>query len=348
MKKRINALVTFSSNDFEFEDDYNIEIISKNFDPQTIEWVKKFCHTNDETAIQDEISILLNKINLTELFNELHDYANKFYGFSLPLQLKVMDDTLNMVQNENIIFINSVMISAFFSYIATQMYHADTLGNKEEDLFCYRYTLSILNYMCYGDFKLPIIIHNQESILALLEKFLDRSHLLNLTSDIYFSAMAFAIAHEIAHSYLKHIGGKYSLQKEIDADTNAFKMYLNFCDYIQQNHNTSNFSECIQSHTYMAPMYLLEFYYVVYYTGSFLCPHCPPVEKYFFDDIVKRKESMLEVFYNWDGGENETPSYDLYNFYLNGQESFLRTFVASDRAGLLEKVKENNRRKSSI
>lgn len=350
MIKGINNLVTFSSSDIGIDpSNINNRIIKKeDFDSETIEWLKKYHNKNDNESIINQALEAQKEINFETLFEELKNYAEQRLNVTLPLHLLTIDDTINISQNENSVFINSIMSSAYFSYIATQMYHADTIGNEQEDLFCYRYTLSILNNMCYGDFKLPILIHDKDKAHQLLEKFLDKKHLLNLCTDIYYSSLAFALLHEIAHAYHEHIAGQYNLNKEIEADKTAYMLYLNFCDDIYNKKIDSSFEECIQPHTYMAPMYLLEFYYVVYYTGSLLCLNLPPVEKQFFDDIVTRKNHMLEVFYAWEGGENEQPSYDLYRFYLNGQESFLRSFIASDKEGKLDSIKKDNWENSTI
>lgn len=350
MIKGLNHLVTFSSSDVGIESSnvVNRTIRKEDIDATTIEWLKKYYNQNDEENILNKAVEAQNEINFESLFEELKTYAEQRLNVTLPLHIKTIDDTINISQNKNSVFINSIMSSAYFSYIATQMYHADTLGDEQEDLFCYRFTLSILNNMCYGDFKLPVLFHDKDSAHKLLEKFSNRHNLLDLSTDIYYSSIAFALLHEIAHAYHKHVGGHYDIKKEMEADKTAYNLYLNFCDDICNKRIKSSFEECIRSHTYMAPMYLLEFYYVVYYTGSFLCLNLPPVEKEFFDDIVIRKNHMFDVFYDWEGGEDEQPSYSLYDFYLKGQESFLRSFVASDKDGKLDVIKKENLEAATI
>ena len=349
MARNINSLVTSSAHDLEVSNDiYNREITIDDFDIDTIEWMKKYCKNDDVFALCGAVVQETKKINISTLFDELSKYAEHFYGRALPLKLVIVNDNLRIYRADNTIYTNPTMSTAFFSYIATQMFHSYTLGNTDDELYSFRYTLSILNNMCYGDFKLPIIIHDRESSLSLLEKFIDKKHLLDLVTDIYFSSMAFGISHEIAHSYLNHYGGIYDINIEIDADTSAFKMLIDFCNDVSDKRIESNFYECMQPHVYMAPMYLLEFYYVIYYTGSFLCPHAEAVAKKFFDDIVKRKESMMEVFYEYENVKEDHLAYDLYNFYLNGQEHFLRQFIASDESGTLNRIKIDNVRRASI
>lgn len=102
----------------------------------------------------------------------------------------------------------------------------------------------------------------------------------------------------------------------------------------------SNFKDCFSDYFLLAPLVLLEFYYVVNYVGSFLCETI--VLKEDFDLIVKRKEALLEVFYEADIECDENQSYGLYNSYVNGEESFLRSFVASHKQGMLEDLTVKN------
>ena len=64
-----------------------------------------------------------------------------------------------------------------------------------------------------------------------------------------------------------------------------------------------------------------------------------------FDEIVKRKENLLEVFYSWEGKVDENKAYELYNSYLNGEELFLQTFVSSDKAGFFDELRKKNKEK---
>lgn len=351
MKQTINSLVTFSNHDIYSVENTNIsadKVNLKDFEAEFVNWLKEYCNMYSDEQLQQYLNDVVRNTSMQTLFNELSIYADNFYGFAIPLNLNQMDDTINMAQSGNTIYVNSVMRSAFFSFIANQIYHSETIENENESLDCYRYNLFLLNEMCYGDFKRPVVFPNGESAFAIIKKFQGRENLLTLSADIYYSAMAFAFSHEIAHAYLKHKAEGYSLTKEIEADMNAYNMFLRFCDDVYTKKIKSNFADCMKPHVYMAPMYLLDFYYIVYYTGSFLCMYCDPVEKTFFDDIVTRKEKLFDIFYAYENGISPEEAYDLYNFYLDGVESFLRTFVASDKVGMLDKLKYDNERMSPI
>jgi len=329
-------------------DTNNTPNISKNhFNTETIDWLKTYYKTEDENDVIKK-AIEADQINLESLFTELKEYVYKYLGHTFPLELEFIYDTIEISQSKSTIYINNVMSKAFLAYIATQMYHSNTLGIESEDDFCYRYTLFVLNDMCFNNFKQPVIFPNGASMKMLLDKFSTNQHLLNLSCDIYFSAMAFAFLHEISHAYLEHSPFDQNIQKEIDADSMAFKIFLEYVDDVSKGRFESNFEECMLSHVYMAPMYLLEFYYMVYYTGSFLCAKNAVGKTDIFDGIVKRKNSLFDVFYNWNGGESEQDSYNLYNFFQDGQESFLNSFIESDKLGLLNDLKKRNKDRKTI
>ena len=312
----------------------------------TLDFLKSYLGVNDLAQLEAIAKQSFEKASIQKLFEELCEYASAFFGTKMSLNLEMRENTIAISQSEDKIYMNTLMSSAFLSYIATQIYHSyvlDTFGaNSEESKFCYRYTLFILNDMCFNDFKQPVIFPNEDSLHSLISRMKDKPTLLEKSGDIFYSSIAFALLHEISHAYLKHDESIIDLQKEIEADEKAYLIFLNLCDDIQNNRLSSIFHECLKEYTYMAPMYLLEFYYVVYYTGSFLCPYHPAAEKQEFENIVLRKKALFDVFYAWDRDVNPDQSYDLYNCYLDSTESFLRSFVASDKAGMLDVLKERN------
>lgn len=199
--------------------------------------------------------------------------------------------------------------------------------------------------MCFHDFEQPIIFPNDKSIDELLSRIQDKQNLFNLASDLFFTSISFALLHEISHAYLCHEPGDFSKIKELEADKYAYELFLDFCYDASHGKIKTVFRECIQDYTYLSPMYLLEFYYTIYYTGSFLCPNIPPVNKDTFELINERKSKLFDVFYNWDkdiSGEAVDTAYGVYNAYLDAEDSFIRSFVASDKAGYLISLKQKN------
>ena len=199
--------------------------------------------------------------------------------------------------------------------------------------------------MCFSEFDLPISFPSDESHKMLLDKFFNKKNLLKISSDMFHVAMSFAILHELAHAYLKHKETDVRIEKEFEADSYAFRILLNFYSDITKGNIDSNFKECFSDSMLMAPLVLLEFYYIVFYTGSFLSSSNKFAPKEMFDEIVKRKENLLEVFYSWEGKVDENKAYELYNSYLNGEELFLQTFVSSDKAGFFDELRKKNKEK---
>lgn len=343
----MNYLVTFSGHDYiADEKQANSNYNQKELTPSVLKFLKSYWEKNDEDELQAIVEQSQQSVNIENLFKELDQYAAKFFNTEVSLSLKFREDTIAISQSKDTIYMNTLMSTVLWSYIATQIYHSyvlDTYGRGSvEDRFCYQYTLFILNDMCFNEFKQPVVLPNEESAGLLLSKMEDKSNLLAISSNIFYSALAFALLHEISHAYLNHDEKTVGIEKEMEADEKAYLIYLNFCYDVQNDKISSNFKDCLKSYTYMAPMYLLDFYYVVYYTGSFLCPYHPAAGKEMFDDIVARKEALFDVFYSWESDTDPDEAYDMYNIYLDGAESFLRSFVASDKAGMLDIIKERN------
>lgn len=343
----MNYLVTFSGHDYiADEKQANSNYNQKELTPSVLKFLKSYWEKNDEDELQAIVEQSQQSVNIENLFKELDQYAAKFFNTEVSLSLKFREDTIAISQSKDTIYMNTLMSTVLWSYIATQIYHSyvlDTYGRGSvEDRFCYQYTLFILNDMCFNEFKQPVVLPNEESAGLLLSKMEDKPNLLAISSNIFYSALAFALLHEISHAYLNHDEKTVGIEKEMEADEKAYLIYLNFCYDVQNDKISSNFKDCLKSYTYMAPMYLLDFYYVVYYTGSFLCPYHPAAGKEMFDDIVARKEALFDVFYSWESDTDPDEAYDMYNIYLDGAESFLRSFVASDKAGMLDIIKERN------
>lgn len=344
----MNHLVTFSGHDY-ISDEKRINSVCNNqkeFNPFALKFLQSYWGKDSENELKSIVAQSQQSVNIENLFKELDLYAAKFFNTEPSLSLRFRKNTIVISQSKDVVYMNTMMSTVFWSYIATQIYHSyvlDTYGRDcEEDIFCYQYTLFILNDMCFNEFRQPVTLPNEESAGMLVSKMEDKPNLLVIASDIFYSALAFALLHEISHAYLKHNEKTIGIEKELEADAKAYLIYLNFCDDIQNNRISSCFKECLKPYTYMAPMYLLDFYYVVYYTGSFLCPYHPAASKETFDDIVARKNALFEVFYSWECDVDPNESYDMYNIYLDSVESFIRSFVASDKAGKLDVIKERN------
>lgn len=313
----------------------------------TLNFLKSYWKKENENEIREIVKNTQKELTIENLFSELDSYAAKYFNTTPRLSIVFRENTIDISQAHDTVYMNNMMANVFWSYLATQLYHSyvlDTYGpDSEEDIFCYQYSLFILNDMCFNKFNQPVNFPNEESNTILLDKLADIKNILDVASDLFYCGLSFALLHEISHAYLKH--SEKSIEIEKEADEKAYLIFLDFCFDIQHNTIDSKFKECFVNYTYLAPMYLLEFYYIVYYTGSFLCPYFPAVKKEKFDDIVERKEALFEVFYAWERDVDPTEAYDIYNAYLDGTESFVRSFIASDKAGMLNEIKERNKKR---
>lgn len=315
-------------------------------EPFALDILKEFHNITESNILNNVITDAQETINMNTLFQELDTYAAPYFHTTPSLKLSTLNNTLTIAQNENIIYLNSVMPSALFSYIAIQIYHGTVLKNYSEYMFCYRYTLFVLNEMCYHDFKQPVTFPDADSLKILMGKFVDKENLLHITSDLYYTSTAFALLHEIAHAYLKHDSD--DIENEYEADCMAYKIFLNYCYDVNNKLIKSNFNDCMPTYTYLAPMYLLDFYHMIYYTGSFLCHNCEPVKNETFELIIERQEKLKDIFQKWERDQTTDLPYSLYNHFLDGQEHFLNIFVSSDKKGMLDEIKHKNMQRGLI
>lgn len=351
----MNFFVAYSGRDESLKKSQNTS--SESFVPKTpflIDWLKAYHCVQEEDTLLSILEDATQQVNLENLFSELNLYAAKWYGVLPSLSIEFRDNTLAISQRGDTVYMNTVMSSALFSFIAVQLYrsylidNAEQMGNhlKEEEMFCYRYSLFVMNDICFGDFKQPVIPKDGESMFLLLSKFLDKPNLPILASNLFYTSVAFALLHEISHAYMHHKEQEASSKKEFEADANAYRIFLEFCDDVYSGRVISTFRKRMQPYTYMAPMYLFDFYYMVFYTSSFLCLYHAPASKDMLQEIVDRKNALINAFDLWDGGENDSKADDLYNAFLDGTESFLRSFIASDKAGYLDSIKDKNWRRT--
>ncbi len=348
----MNYFITCSNRDIISNSNFDNNCINLREDREIVNLLQRYY--NSDNINVDDIQTIYNKTSVEALFEELNQYASKFFKTNPTARLSIRTNTINISQSKDTVYINDAISSAFLSFVLLQFYQSDLIDNPvpngdEEKLFCYRYLIFILNEMCFSEFGLPLSFPNDESHRMFLDKFLEKRNILNISSDMFNVAMSFALLHELSHAYLKHSEEDDKMEKELEADKYAYRILLNFYSDIKEGRIDSEFKECFSDYMLMAPLILLEFYYVVFYTGSFLSSSPEFASKEMFDEIVKRKESLLEVFYAWDGEADEQKAYGLYNSYLNGEELFLRTFVASDKAGCFDELRKKNkkRRKSN-
>ena len=79
---------------------------------------------------------------------------------------------------------------------------AKDFEDKELFSFCFRYATGLFNYSC----RLGVLTNDDRKaqLVEIIRKHCDINGV-NLISDLYWSCLAFAYCHELAHIYLKHV-----------------------------------------------------------------------------------------------------------------------------------------------
>lgn len=330
-----------------FQNDNSVEI-----DQKAVNWLKSmFKNHSDETIIK-EAKRAIDELNVQNLFDELKDYSCKHFTDSdVVLNLRVINNTINIYQDDTNIVFNSMMSSVYMSFLLVQFYHSyvsdnyeEQQKNKESD-FCNKYILFIINEMCYGLFNLGVDYPDEKSLQIFWDKIKDIENISTIASDLFYASITFALLHEMSHAYLRHDPYDKSVEKEIEADKHAYSIFLNYYDDIKNNKFASRFKEIISDYIYFAPIFLLDFYNLVFYTGRELCADNYNIDDSFFENTLKRKETIINLFENCDADVDENITYSVYNSFSDSIDLFVDFFVKYNKAGYFEKIKKANKEK---
>lgn len=180
------------------------------------------------------------------------------------------NEASRLCSEEKQIYVDELILSALFDYVATYYLWAKDFHNKDVYVFCFQYTAILLNYAC----RLGILT-DDERRTRLVEQITDNCDIraVNLISDLYWSCLAFAFCHEIAHIYLKHKGyddESHTLwEQEFEADAVGYDVYLTIIETAQENAECP-FEGVFHDYLYVAPMILFQFYEDAYFMSYWL------------------------------------------------------------------------------
>lgn len=203
------------------------------------------------------------------------------------------DEASRIYSGKSEVYIDNLVLSALFEYIAAFYIWAKDYDDKDVYAFCFKYVVTLLNY----SWRLGIISDDEHEV-ELVKKIVDHCDIcaINLIADLYWSCLAFAFCHEIAHIYLKHSAqenGSNSDQwaKEYEADALGYEVYLNIIETVKEDSGVP-FSGIFHDYLYVAPMILFQFYEDAYFLSYWLFGELagsshPPLNK--------RAEALLRI-----------------------------------------------------
>lgn len=235
----------------------------------------------------------------------------------------------------SIVYVDELIVSELFEYIATYYLWALDLKDREMYEFCFRYTTCLLN----NSARLGILTRDERK--AQLVQWLRKKCTIegvNLIADLYWSCLAFAFCHEIAHIYLKHEdpdnSQDTSWKAEYDADAVGYEVYLHMIETAQHN-TTEPFAGIFHDYLYTAPMILFRFFEDTYFMGYWLFGEeagdsHPPLSKR-FEELLRISEHPKYTFDTSEGN-------DLLNNYLDVSDYYREQLILKLQRGKLHQV----------
>lgn len=180
------------------------------------------------------------------------------------------DDSSRLFAGDGIVYLDELMVSILFEYVANYYiwarYGDDVFG------FCFPYALNTLNYCCRQGF---INTDKNKAELSKTIKTYCDDVAVEFIADLYWSILAFAFCHELAHISLGHTSeirrksDEELRQDEFSADALGYDVYLSIIDGTIAGLE-SPFLGCFHDYLYAAPMVLFLFYRDLYYMEYWL------------------------------------------------------------------------------
>ena len=235
----------------------------------------------------------------------------------------------------NIVYVDELILAALFEYIATYYLWARDFENRELFSFCFRYTVGLLNYSC----RLGILTTDEREA-QLVEQIRDHCDIngVNLLSDLYWSCLAFAYCHELAHIYLKHaeLSDKPETlwKTEYEADAVGYEVYLYIIETFCKNSEEA-FASVFHDYLYVAPMILFQFYEDTYFMSYWLFGEKAGISH---PPLSERFNALLHISENPKYTFETSAGNDLLNNYVDISECFREQLILKLQRGKLNQV----------
>ncbi len=180
------------------------------------------------------------------------------------------DDSSRIFAANGVVYLDELMVSILFEYVANYYIWA-RYGDKVFS-FCFPYALNTLNYCCRQGYLSSD--KNKAELLKTIKEYCD-DVAIEFIADLYWSLLAFAFCHELAHIYLGHLNeirpktNEELRQDEFSADALGYDIFLSIIDG-SINRIESPFLSCFHDYLYAAPMILFLFYQDLYFMEYWL------------------------------------------------------------------------------
>lgn len=141
MENTMNYFITCSNRDIISNSNFDNNCNNLKEDREIVNLLQRYY--NSDNINVDDIQTIYNKTSVEALFEELNQYASKFFKTNPTAHLSIRTNTINISQSKDTVYINDAISSAFLSFILLQFYQSDLIDNPvpnddKEKLFCYR------------------------------------------------------------------------------------------------------------------------------------------------------------------------------------------------------------------
>lgn len=166
------------------------------------------------------------------------------------------------------IYVDELFESTVTSFLLTSFLWSEFEENENIWGFAFSTMLYIFHEQCIlGEMISETALEEMLRIVSEMD-----AHLANLVTDCYWTILGFAISHELAHIYFRKCGRISSTDRQIrkeeyDADRIAYDMVLRL---IMRDAKKPEKERTFYEHSYLAPMMLMEYFDLVYYTDRVL------------------------------------------------------------------------------
>ena len=227
-------------------------------------------HYFSEYFTEEQLQANMQRYNLENMLAVIKDYFLKEYGYvgdrielNNRYQRTVNSYIYNDEKNPAVVHIDELLESTMMAFFLAMFKWSKNFDDLEVYGNCYIYVLFLMNEAgILGEMQ------GEDANSSMLAMIADDLQILQLAEDCYWTALAFSLAHEVAHAYLASIGKKYTKQhpekEEFDADEIAYHIILRII--IDKGAR----GIVLEPYTYLAPMMYMDYFDVVYYTDRIL------------------------------------------------------------------------------
>lgn len=166
------------------------------------------------------------------------------------------------------VYIDELFESTVMSFLLISFLWSEFEEEPDVWEFAFSYMLFVFHEQCIlGEM---VSEDSLEKLLSIVSQ--KDPHLADLVTDCYWTILAFAMSHELAHIYFKKCGRKavtnrQKRQEEYDADCIAYDLVLRL---IMKDAEKPEKDRTLYEHSYLAPMMLMEYFDLFYYTDRVL------------------------------------------------------------------------------